>query len=344
MSATTQYTTFSDLYTGLQNLLGQQTGISATQQQAKRAIDSAHHDLYVDRGEQFPWAERRAFLKTAAQYTTGTLDATQGSGTVTGNSTTWNTDSGHGSNNVVVGAKLTISGSFEVYEWTAVSSDTAGTISPEYIGDTDTELSYTSFQDEYALASDFLKPIDFRSFDAGHRIALLGRQDFRRAAPRNRTPVDYPVCANIIDLPFSGDTTPVRKVRFAPPPATVQVIPYSYVTSNIVIDSTGSGQASFSADTDEPIMPLRFRHAIVLKAWETTLRYSKDDLQKAAQVRADLEELLGRMVSDQDLGYQRASMKMRAGYRRRSRRPWGGSLRSNDRFDTNGAFDRLEDR
>lgn len=339
MSSTTQPTDFSDLYTDLMNRMREDTGFSASVTIAKRLIQQAHMDLYIGHGEKFHWAERRSTIVTHAQYTTGTLTATIGSGTITGASTAWNTANDHGQTNMQVGGKMTISGSDEVYEVTAVASDTSATISPNYIGSTDSGLSYVYFEDEYALASDFIKPVDVQSFDWNGRIRLIGRGDFRRQYPRNRIPTTIIHSATWYDLPFSGNTTPIRKVRFAPPPSNTQVIPYAYVTSNTVVSSNGTAQSAFSADADEPSMPLRYRHVIVHGARAQFYQDRKDDLSRASAAQAEYSSVLQRMIDDQDIGAQTFSVRTTQSYRERARRPWGHGRR---RYDVNGAFDRFE--
>lgn len=339
MSTTTQPTTFTDLVTDLMNRVREQTGVTATTNIAKRLIQTAHMDMYVGNGEKFSWAERRAKLITHAEYTTGTLTATIGSETLTGASTAWNTNNSHGQANMRAGGKITIAGSDEVYQITAVAGDTSATMSPNYIGDTDSGLEYRYFEDEYALASDFLKPVDVQNFDDDGSIRLVGRSDFRRWFPRNRIASTRIRCAVVVDHPFSGSTTPVRKIRFGPPPSNTQVVPYSYVTSNIVVSSAGSEQSAFSADSDEPTMPLMYRHAIVYHALEAWYRDRKDD-SRAGDARAHYLDLLQRMIGDQDIGGQRLRFRFsRSHYDSRARRPYAGS----GRYDLNGRFARFED-
>jgi len=318
------------------------TGASATVTIAKRLINKAHHDLYVGHGEKFSWAERRAFLTTHPEYTTGTLTATVGSTTITGDSTAWNTANDYGQNNIRTTGKIVIAGRSEVYNTTAVASDTSVTIDPAYIGSTDSSLTYRYFEDEYDLASDFLKPVDQRSFDDASRIKLIGRSDFRKWFPRNSTTTNTIVCATIQDYPPSGDTTPIRRIRFGPAPSNAQVIPYSYVTSNIVVQSDGTAAGTLSNDTDEPTMPLHYRHVIVLGAMAQWYLDRKDDSQRAQLRQAEYLDLRGRMIGDQDLGAQRFRIQFRGGlYRANARRPLRGSSR---RYDTTGEFKRLEDR
>ena len=342
MSSTTQPTTFADLYTDLMNRMRSDTGQASAVVIAKRLIQQAHEDLYIGNGEHFHWAERRATITTHPQYTTGTLSATVGSGTITGSGTAWNTANDYGQNNVRAGGRMTIGGSNEVYEVTAVASDASATISPNYIGSTDTGLSYNYFEDEYSLASDFSKPVDVQSFDWNKGIRLIGRTEFRRIYPRNRVPTTVIRDATWYDHPFSGNTTPIRKVRFAPPPSNAQIIQYAYVTSNLVIASDGTAQSAFSADTDEPIMPLRYRHVIVSGARAQWYLDRKDDSQRARDAQSEYASLVQRMIDDQDIGGSTANFRVQtAGYKYRARRPWRSGSR---RYDVNGAFDRLEDR
>jgi hypothetical protein len=339
MSTTSQPTTFSDLYTALINAVRENSGVTATTVLAKRAINMALHDLHVMGAEKFPWSERRSTITTHPSYSTGTVTATVGSTTLTGSGTAWSTTNSYGQANARAGGKITISGSTEVYEVTAVASGTSLTISPAFIGATASSLSYLYFEDEYALASDFIRPIDVRSFDTGKRIKLIGRQDFRRMYPRNRIPTSNLRHATLLDQPFSGSTTPVRKVQFAPPPSDVQVIPYTYVTMNLAVSSAGTAASGLSSDTDEPIIPLRYRHVLIWGGLVHWYRDRKDD-PRSQEVKAEYEQLKARMLGDMEIGAQRPRVTVGTGHKARARSPWSGGRR---RYDMNGEFDRLED-
>lgn len=340
MSSTTQPTNFQDLYTDLLNRIREQTGVTATTVQAKRYINIANQDIYVTGAEKLPWSERRSTITTHAQYTTGTLTATQGSQTITGSSTAWNTSNAFAVANMRAGGKIVISGGDEVYEVTAVASDTSATISPSYVGKTAAGASYYYFEDEYALATDFARPMDQRSFDTARTIVLLGRQDFRRMYPRNRIPTSQIRHAAILDLPFSGSTVPVRKIQFAPPPSDVQVIPYTYVTKYLAVSSAGVAAENLSGDTDEPILPLRYRHVLIFHGLYHWYRDRKDDA-RSQEAKGEYEQLRARMLGDMEIGGQKARVTTRARmYRANAKAPWRGTSR---RFDVNGRFDHMED-
>lgn len=339
MSTTTQVTTFGDLYADLIARVREQSGLTATTNVAKRYIDIANQDIYLQGAEKMPWAERRATITTHARYTTGTLTATRGSTALTGSGTAWNTNNADGVPNMRAGGKITVSGQQEVYTVVSVGSDTAAVVTPAYIGDTEAGLSYAYFEDEYAVAADFSRPVDLRAFDTGREIRLLGRQDFRRLYPRNRVPSSRIWHATLLDLPPSGNTTPVRKVQFAPPPSDVQLVHYDYITTQVVVSSAGVPAVSFSADTDEPILPLRWRHLIVFHALYNWYRDRKDD-PRSQEVKAEYEQLKLRLLGDLEIGQQRPSIAPRASiYRSRAKRPWSGRGR---RYDMNGEFDRME--
>ena len=321
MSATTQYTSFSDIYTGILNALRNDTSVTASVNQAKRAANSALHDMHIGFAERLPWAERRAILVTQPSYTTGTLTATKGSTTITGSSTAWNTNNSFSVANMRAGGKIRINGGNEVYEISTVTNDTSATMTSKFTQDTVSAASYVYYEDEYALASDFLRPLDLQQFSDPMDIKLIGRTDFRRLFMRNYV-TGRPQVATLVDLPFSGSTTPVRKVCFYKPPDIAYSIPYSYITSNLAVTSAGAAATQMSSDTDEPIVPVRYRHVIVLGGLYHLLRDAKDD-DRALQVKGEYEQLLTRLVSDTEIGASTPYLVPRtSGYTNRARRPY----------------------
>src|SRR3990167_421634 len=120
VSSTTQYTTFSDLYSALQVAARVTTGVSATETIAKRLINAALHDMHIGTDYRFPWAERSALLRTQAEYTTGTVTATKGSTTLTGDSTLWNTNNDFTVKNMRANGKVRIAGGLTPYTITAI--------------------------------------------------------------------------------------------------------------------------------------------------------------------------------------------------------------------------------
>lgn len=340
MSSTSQYTTFSDLYTGLMNAVRADTSQTVTSNQAKRYINVALQDMHIGFGEKFPWAERRDVLVTQPEYTTGTLTITQGSTTITGDSTLWNTNNVFSVANMRIGGKIRINAGTETYRITAVASDTSATLDHKFTQADVAAVSYSYFEDEYALVADFLRPIDMQRFSSNIPIQLVDRLRFRRAYIRNYI-VGKPFIATLIDLPAVANTTPVRKVKFHKPPDIAYSIPYTYVTANLVVTAAGATATSFSNDDDEPIVPIRYRHAILFHALYHWYRDKKND-SRSQEAKAEYNDLILRMAGDVEVGAQRMVMKPATHiYRRKAQRPYRS--RGGKRYDFNGRFDRFED-
>ena len=164
------------------------------------------------------------------------------------------------------------------------------------------------------------------------------RSDFRRQYPINGVPGRVKV-GTITDKSFDSNTTPVRKIRFHQPPAEAFNIPYSYVTSNLAVEADGDEITQLVTDTDEPIVPLRYRHLIVFHALYHWYRDKKND-QRSQEAKGEYEQMLSRVADDTEIGGRHLSLRPRRdSYRRRAKRPWSGSGYA---FDLNGRFDRME--
>lgn len=298
MSTSTTPTTFSDLQTDLLNRVRANTSDSSQTTLAKRYLNMALHDVHIQ--QNWPWAERRATLKTHATYTTGTVSiALATRTTVTGSGTAWNTAvTGMGFNNARAGGKLTFSGASDVYTVSSVASDTSLTLTDRYVGDSAlSAASYTYFEDEYALASDFFRLVDSRELQGDITLTVLSRQEFYRRHPRNST-TGRPVSCTIIDLAPSGSPGQQPRLLLHPAPDAVYNVPYRYVTSNLAVSSAAAEQTQMSADADEPIIPLRYRHVLVFYA--QTLWYTdyKDDPTRAQAAGAQYSDLVKRIAND----------------------------------------------
>lgn len=340
MSTTSQLTTFSDLYTDLQNRTRVATGITATENQAKRYINIALQDIHLAFDYKLPWAERRGVLRTHAPYSTGTVSVSVGGTALTGGSTLWNTANSYAENNMRVGGKIKLAGGMDVYSIATVTNDTSATLNTRYVGSAALSSDeYVYFEDEYALASDFLRPVDLQSFTDDASIPLIGRNEWRRRYPRANVS-GRPKVASILDLSFSGSTTPVRKVVLYPYPDNVYLIPYTYISNAVAVTSAGVEGTTLSSDTDEPTMPLRYRHAIVFHALYHWYRDKRDDA-RSQEAKAEYVDIMQRIVNDQDVGtHVQASIQPRMGmYTRHALAPY--SRRGGRRMDLNGEFDRF---
>ena len=281
MSVATQVTDLTDLRTDLIVRVRDATGVTATNNIADRYLNMALHDIHINPGNNWPWAIRRAYLQTHAPYSTGTVAITAAARTtLAGTDTLWNTAvTGMGFNNARVGGKMTF-GSSDIHEVTVVTSDTAITIDPRWMGDAVTAQSYTYFEDEYALAADFYRPLDWRQFSDEVKIGLVGPQEFRRRWVKNSR-LGRPKNATIIQLGFSSNTTPRYRVVLNPVPNNELVIPYQYITSYLAVTSAGTEQTQLTNTSDEPIIPLGYRHILVFHALYHWYRDRKDDTRSA---------------------------------------------------------------
>lgn len=339
MSSTTQLTTFSDLYTDLENRVRVTTGVTATETQAKRYINIALQDMHLGFDYKVPWAERRATIRTQDDYSTGTITATRGSTTITGASTLWNTNNDFGVKNMRANGRIVISGSRVPYTIASVSSDTSATLTTAFTEATATASNYVYFEDEYDLASDFLRPVDIQQFSDQASIELISRTEFRRRYPNNSI-CGRPSVATLLDFAPSGNTTPIRRVKFAAPPNDFIIIPYAYITGNLAVSATGTAGVNLSADTDEPVVPLRYRHAIVFHALYHWYRDKKDDT-RSQEAKGEYTDIMTRISMDQEVGATRPQLRPRvSGYVRSAKRPYSGR---GGRYDINGRFDRMED-
>jgi hypothetical protein len=301
------------------------TSQTATANQAKQYINIGLMDMHISFGETFSWAERHATLITQPTYSTGTVTVSQGSTSLTGTDTLWNTNNVFGVANMRAGGKIVINGSQTVYRVASVAGDTAATLDARFVDSDVTDGTYVYFEDEYDLSADFLRPIDLQFFDSASEIELISRTDFRRQHPRNKLPGKI-MAATIEDRAFSGNTTPRRRVRFYKPPDQAYHVPYNFVTNKLAVSSAGAAQTQLSADTDEPIVPLQYRHAIVFHALYHWYRDKKDDTREAG-AKAEYTDLILRIAGDQEIGARRPRLAvMTSGYARRARSPYSRAV------------------
>ena len=343
MSSTSQYTTFSDLYTGLMQAVRVSTSVSATIEQAKRYINIALHDIHLGFDYKLPWCERQTTLRTKAPYSTGTVSISVGSTSLTGSGTEWNTSNGYAETNVEANGKFMFEGTRDIYRVSASSTDTACTLSDRYVGSAALSgATYQYFEDEYDLSASFLRPIDVRMFSPSMGITLISRSEFYRRYPVVNIS-GRPRVACIIDTPYTtAILTPVRRVVLYPYPDQVYLIPYRFVTSSIAVTSAGAALTSMSSDTDEPAMPLRYRHAILYHALAHWYRDKKDDA-RAAPAQADYEGIMQRIVDDNDIAtHNQARLMPGGGYKLAAERPynWGAGSRTYDLNDEWDSFKR----
>ncbi len=338
MTTTSTPTTFSDLYTDAGNRLRVNVSDTTTLTILKRFINQGNHDVHIQ--QNWPWAERVGMLQTHATYTDGTVAiALSARTTVTGTTTLWNTAvTGMGFNNARVGGKMTFEGDTDVYTVSAVGSDTSITLADRYIGATAlTAATYKYYEDEYALASDFWRTIDLRKFSDNFPLPIIERQEFYRRVVRNST-TNTPRICTLIDLGPSTTVASRPRIVLHPAPEQVYNIAYRYITTNLAISSAGAGQTNLSADADEPIIPLRYRHVLVAYAVGQWYRDRKDDV-RSQEAMGEYVDLIRRMAGD----VFPEKDKPRFHSNRMAYARGASGYRSRGRYTTGTAFDEMRD-
>ena len=132
------------------------------------AVTQREHDYLMTRKWKF--TQKTYDFQTTAPYSTGTVDLTNGDATVSGTGTTF-----------VAGMatrKFREEGSSVTYVYTTHTSGTEFELDRAFTGDTDTGLSYSIFEDEYSLPSDYGSMYKDGLFDLDNqrRLRLIDNQ------------------------------------------------------------------------------------------------------------------------------------------------------------------------
>jgi hypothetical protein len=331
MSSSGQVQDFQDLYTDLTNRLKNTITDTNLLTVAKRLINIALHDIIIS--DKYEWGKRWATIVTQPSYTTGTVAASKGSTTVTGTDTLWNTNNDFGVPNVRAGGKIKISS--EVYEVASVASDTSLTLRSTYTRDDITGGSYIYFEDEYSPAADFDEIMMSQKMIGDIEIPVIQNDKFFRAYVRNDI-LGQPRVATVIDREFGSDTSRVQKIVFSPSPNDSWLVRYRYATTYLAVDSSGTEKTQLVDDTDEPIIPLKYRHVIVLHALKMGYLTTKDDNRYQA-VGHEYNELIQRMKVDTGAADPQPMLEIK----RPSSVYWGRGARRARRFSTGTEFEEL---
>ncbi len=125
-----------------------------------------------------------------------------------------------------------------------------------------------------------------------------------------------------------------------PYPNAVYLLPYTYISSAVMVSVSGVEGLNMSEDDDEPTMPLRYRHALLYHALSHWYRDKRDD-PRSQEAKAEYTDIMGRIINDQEIGsHVQASIQPKMGYyTRHAVRPY--SRRGGRRMDSTGEFDRM---
>ncbi len=123
----------------------------------------------------FLWTED--WFQTLAKHTTGNVDLTNASTTVSGGSTSPVFTS------AMVGRKIRFANQTAYYTIAAFVSATEITLDQAYTGDTDTDVSYTIYKDEYLLRADVDQQKKIRQSENGIALFSLSASAFDNRYP-----------------------------------------------------------------------------------------------------------------------------------------------------------------
>lgn len=351
MSTTTQFTTFADLYNGLLKAMRTDTSNTATVEQAKRYINTAHSDMHVGFAEKVPWAIRdysvtsRTFASILGTISLSTIVFPQPTGVVEYSYEINNEDLIDIPTRTKMVAVTSATGYDNGREGSVLRTDNPVDPQPLNGYSTSNDDVYQVgdiirfYQDDISMPTDFMRLAGNQIRIGTRDLDLIGRVEFRHQYA-GKIELGRPYAATIIDS-WDHDENGLdqRKIRLFPIPDVAERIYISYVTKNIVEADDGLKQTFMSDDGDQPIMPIRYRHAIFYHALYNWYRDRKDDT-RSQEAKAEYVEIMSRIVNDTEAGQSNFSIRPNiSSYRRKAGRPY--RRRGGPRYDF-GRFDRME--
>ncbi len=213
-------------------------------------VDQALNDILQEicQSYNFSWLYGDSSFITVLPYNTGTVTATEGSATVTGDGTTFTS--------AMVGRKFQCENA--TYVISAYVSGTEVTLSTDYAGAGGAGLTYKIYQDEYSLSADVEDILSMRQENDPQKLTKWGIENLDKYYPQ-RNAFGYPAIYSIIGYDSSG----YMKVAVYPIPAQARNIYYRFKYR----------VTEMSTDLDEPIVPLRYRWIIAKGALYTVAKY-----------------------------------------------------------------------
>lgn len=196
----------------------------------------------------FSWLYGDSSFITVLPYSTGTITATEGSATITGDGTTFTS--------AMEGRKFRCEGA--TYVILAYVATDEITLSTNYAGTGGSGLVYKIYQDEYSLASDAEDVLSMRQENNPHKLEKRGIEFLDKYYPQ-RNSFGYPMIYAIIGY----DSTGYMKVAVYPIPNQARNIYYRYKKR----------VTEMSDDSDTPIIPLRYRWVLAKGALYTVAKY-----------------------------------------------------------------------
>lgn len=288
------------------------TGLKTSDTTLVTKVKGWVNNRYEELANHYPWRwlyEIDYPQQTTAIYTTGTISVTKGSTTVVGTGTTFTA--------AMTGRKIKV-GSFEEEYIVTYVSALQLTLNAAYNGTTNTEATYTLFENEFTMPSNCEEIISIRQYRQARQLEKITIRQLRMHNPSslsfNQDP-DY-----WCPLELSSDAE--YQIQLAPVPYRQILLSIDYKKKITLL----------SADGDEPLVPSQQRYVLKLGTM-ADIYYNKLDNIKAgdrtmAMYYAAFKSMLGKAASGDDKIKMVPAIRRRRGLTRQqlTRRYYIGDL------------------
>lgn len=190
--------TFSDIYNAAINKTTQDTSDSTLVGYVKDWLNFRYKE--VCSLARWPWLQDNQTIRMLAEYTTGTVDCTTLTTTVTGTSTVWT--------KAMTDRKFKFDDFDEVYRIAQWSSATSIVLADTYNGSTVDDGTYTIFQDEYLCPVDWQNIKNIRDLRNGRDLDFVALNILRDESPNSYPSESDPTKYSILE------TRDVTKINF----------------------------------------------------------------------------------------------------------------------------------
>ena len=215
-----------------------------------------------------------SFFQCTSPYTTGTALPSNGSTSVVGTDTSWDSS--------IIGKKIRFASTVEYYTISAVGSTTTLTLDQNYVGTTPTSaVTYEIFENIYSLDSDVENVISMTNPTLNAKLHYISKQRLDDLDPNIQTSgVPY------IWTESGLDSSDYPQIRVYPYPNSNYVIYYSYRKS--LTDLSGT--------TDISLIPVKYHKLLYLGAVAQVYDYLQDP--SSLTYWTQYENMLDDMKSD----------------------------------------------
>lgn len=165
--------TFSDIYNGAIKRTGRDTSDTTLVGYVKDWINWRYKE--VCSLARWPWLQDIQTIRMLAEYTTGTVDCTTLTTSVTGTSTVWT--------KAMTDRKFKFTDFDEIYRIAQWSSATGIVLANTYNGSTVDDGTYTIFQNEYLCPIDWKNIINIQDLRNGKELEFVQLREIREESP-----------------------------------------------------------------------------------------------------------------------------------------------------------------